>query len=211
MSLSLLLSLPAFFCCFLRLFLSSPHYSLLMSLPIPPLLCVLLVSYYCLPLAVLPHSLSHCPFPNCPYRVFLTVYPPSLQCLTPFSFSCFFTQFTLFWFASAHCAASLVCFIGGVCISRATQVVNLLLIPQTKLHFFAELVVVVVAGGGGASAVASVTHHFVKYCCFAYLQQQQQRRLSSALLQLLELNSVLSETRFQSTWRTTATMLAPQT
>lgn len=92
---------------------------------------------------------------------------------------------------------------------------NLLLIPQTKLHFFAALVVVVVGGvsvvGGGASADASVTHHLVKYCCFAYLQ----RRLSSALLQLLELNSVLSETRFQSTWRTTATatatMLAPQT
>lgn len=182
-----------------------------MSLPIPPLLCVLLVSYYCLPLAVLPHSLSYCPFPNCPYRVFLTVSSLSLQCLTPFSFSCFFTQSTPFPVASAHCAASLVWFIGGVCISRATQVVNLLLIPQTKLHFFAALVVVV-AGGGGASAVASVTHHFVKYCCFAYLQQQQQRRrLSSALLQLLELNSVLSETRFQSTWRTTATMLAPQT
>lgn len=141
----------------------------------------------------------------------LSFHCPLPVSLHPFSFSCCVSHFTLFSLASAHCAASLVCFIGGVCISRATQVVNLLLIPQTKLHFFAALVVVAVGGGGGASAVASVTHHFVKYCCFAYLQQQQRRRLSSALLQLLELNSVLSETRFQSTWRTTATMLAPQT
>lgn len=88
---------------------------------------------------------------------------------------------------------------GSESTSRAAQVVNLLLIPQTKLHFHAALLVVVVAVGGTADA--SVTHHFVKYCCFAYLQQQQQPLLFPFCVCCFGLNSVLSETRFQSTWR----------